>query len=31
MTYKIISTFIKDISFEIPNAQTYAMLEKEIE
>ena len=30
MSYKIISTFIKDISFEIPNAQTFVMLEKEI-
>ena len=30
MNYKIISKFIKDISFEIPNAQTYVMLEKEI-
>ena len=30
MSYKIISTFIKDVSFEIPNAQTFAMLEKEI-
>ena len=30
MSYKIISKFIKDISFEIPNVQTYAMLEKEI-
>jgi len=30
MTYKIISTFIKDISFEIPNAQTFVTLEKEI-
>ena len=30
MNYKIISKFIKDISFEIPNAQTYIMLEKEI-
>ena len=30
MSYKIISKFIKDISFEIPNAQTYIMLEKEI-
>ena len=30
MSYKIISTFIKDISFEIPNAQTFALLEKEI-
>ena len=30
MSYKIISTFIKDISFEIPNAQSFVMLEKEI-
>jgi preprotein translocase subunit SecB len=30
MNYKIISKFIKDVSFEIPNAQTYVMLEKEI-
>ena len=30
MSYKIISQFIKDISFEIPNAQTFAILEKEI-
>ena len=30
MSYKIISKFIKDISFEIPNAQTYVMMEKEI-
>jgi len=30
MTYKIISKYIKDISFEIPNAQTFTMLEKEI-
>jgi len=30
MSYKIISKFIKDISFEIPNAQTFVMLEKEI-
>ena len=30
MSYKILSKFIKDISFEIPNAQTYVMLEKEI-
>jgi len=30
MTYKIISKFIKDISFEIPNAQTFVMIEKEI-
>ena len=30
MTYKIISKFIKDVSFEIPNAQAFVMLEKEI-
>ena len=30
MTYKIISKFIKDISFEIHNAQTFVTLEKEI-
>ena len=30
MNYKIISKFIKDTSFEIPNAQTFIMLEKEI-
>ena len=30
MSYKIISKFIKDVSFEIPSAQTFAMLEKEI-
>ena len=30
MNYKIISKFIKDISFEIPNAQTFVMIEKEI-
>ena len=30
MAYKIISKFIKDISFEIPNAQAFVMLEKEI-
>ena len=30
MTYKIISKFIKDISFEIPDAETFVMLEKEI-
>ena len=30
MAYKIISKFIKDISFEIPTAQAFAMLEKEI-
>ena len=30
MSYKIHSRFIKDISFEIPNIQTFAMLESEI-
>ena len=30
MSYKIISKFIKDISFEIPNVQTFVMLQKEI-
>ena len=30
MAFKIISKFIKDISFEIPNAQTFILLEKEI-
>ena len=30
MSYKILSKFIKDISFEIPNVQTFVMLEKEI-
>ena len=30
MNYKIISKFIKDISFEIPSAQAFIMLEKEI-
>ena len=30
MNYKIISKFIKDISFEIPDVQTFTMLEKEI-
>ena len=30
MTYKIISKFIKDISFEIPNPQAFLLLEKEI-
>ena len=30
MSYKIISKFIKDISFEIPNPQAFLMLEKEI-
>ena len=31
MIYKIISKFIKDISFEIPDAQSFLMLEKEIQ
>ena len=30
MSYRIISKFIKDVSFEIPNAQAFVMLEKEI-
>ena len=30
MSYKILSKFIKDISFEIPNIQAFTMLEKEI-
>ena len=30
MSYKIISKYIKDISFEIPNAKAFVMLEKEI-
>ena len=30
MSYKIISKFIKDISFEIPSAEAFVMLEKEI-
>ena len=30
MSYTILSKFIKDISFEIPDAQTFVMLEKEI-
>ena len=30
MNYKIISKFIKDISFEIPNIHAFTMLEKEI-
>ena len=30
MNYKIISKFIKDVSFEIPSAETFIMLEKEI-
>ncbi len=31
MSYKILSKFIKDISFEIPNAQTFVMIEKELQ
>ena len=31
MSYRIISKYIKDISFEIPNSQAFVMLEKEIE
>ena len=31
MSYKIISKFIKDVSFEIPSVQTFVMLEKEIQ
>ena len=31
MNYKILSTFIKDISFEIPSAQAFVMLEKDIQ
>ena len=31
MSYKILSKFIKDISFEIPDARTFVMLEKEVE
>ncbi len=31
MNYSIISKFIKDVSFEIPNVETFVMLEKEIE
>ena len=31
MSYKILSKYIKDISFEIPNSQAFVMLEKEIE
>ena len=31
MSYNILSKFIKDISFEIPNAETFVMLEKEIQ
>ena len=30
MSYKIISKFIKDISFEIPDVKSFVMLEKEI-
>ena len=30
MNYKILSKFIKDISFEIPSAKAFAMLESEI-
>ena len=30
MSYKIISKFIKDVSFEIPSAQAFVLLEKEI-
>ena len=30
MSYKILSKFIKDISFEIPSVQNFIMLEKEI-
>ena len=30
MSYKIISKFIKDVSFEIPTPQAFIMLEKEI-
>lgn len=30
MSYKILSKFIKDVSFEIPNANAFVMLEKEI-
>ena len=30
MSYKIVSSFIKDISFEIPDVQSFVMLEKEI-
>jgi|TARA_B110000008_G_C16614113_1_gene421676 preprotein translocase subunit SecB len=31
MNYSIISKFIKDVSFEIPNVETFVMLEKEIQ
>ena len=30
MNYKILSKFVKDISFEIPNVAVFALLEKEI-
>ena len=30
MSYKIISNFIKDISFEIPDVETFVTIEKEI-
>lgn len=30
MTYKIVSKFIKDLSFEIPNSKSYFLLEKNI-
>ena len=30
MSFTILSKFIKDVSFEIPNAQSFVMLEKEI-
>ena len=30
MNYKIVSKYIKDISFRIPNAKTYYLLEKNI-
>ena len=31
MSYKIISKFIKDVSFEIPDVRTFVMLEREVE
>ena len=30
MNYKIISKFIKDISFELPSVKAFLMIEKEI-
>jgi len=30
MSFKIVSKFIKDVSFEIPNTEAFVMLEKEI-